>query len=361
VELIFDKEDMRMKYKVVPDTPDEATALASGEFYLPLVDLMMPLLQTRSLMAGVRLGLFEALCSRARTATEVARELALDAEGVEFMFRVLVCAGYLIRTGTQYALTELARKSMLRDGPLSLSGFAEFNYLSWEWIGQLEEVVRTGRGLHVHGTMQEESAWETYQRAMLEGARFEAPLVAPLVPVKEGAVRLLDIGGSHGLNGAMICRRHPGLRSEVLDLPQAIEHDRKLAREAGIDDIVTHRAGDALTEELGADYDVIFLGSIAHHFSPEQNLALLRRAKDALTPHGTIAIWEVEQPGPEAEADIVGDAFALYFRLTSTSRVYTAEEYAGWLTAAGSTEVQVVHSPMCPGMVLIVGRSAKAC
>jgi len=32
VELIYGKEDMVMKYKVVPDTPDEATALASGEF-----------------------------------------------------------------------------------------------------------------------------------------------------------------------------------------------------------------------------------------------------------------------------------------------------------------------------------------
>jgi len=347
-----------MKYKAVPDTQGEARALASTEFYLPIVDLMMPLLQTRSLMAGVRLGLFEALHGGAGTSSEVARELSLDAESVELVFRVLVCAGYLVRTGSQYALTELG-KHMLRDGPLSLTGFAEFNYLSWEWIGKLEELVRTGRGLHVHRSMQEVLAWESYQRAMLESARFEGPLLAPLVPVKAGALRLLDIGGSHGLTGAIICRLHPGLRSEVLDLPQAIEHDKKLAREAGIDDIVTHRAGDALTDEIGSDYDVIFLGNIVHHFAPEQNLALLRRAKDALTPGGTIAIWEGEQPGPEAEADIVGDAFALYFRLTSTSRLYTAEEYAGWLSATGYEDVQVSRSPMCPGGVLIAGRSAK--
>lgn len=348
-----------MKYKAVPDTQSEATALASGEFVLPVVDLMMPLLQTRSLMAGVRLGLFEALHDGARSATEVARELSLDAEGVELVFRVLVCAGYLIRTGNQYALTDLARNHMLRKGPLPLTGFAEFNYLSWEWIGKLEEVVRSGRGLHVHSSMQEKSAWESYQRAMSESARFEAPLVAPSVPVKEGAVRLLDIGGSHGLFGAMICRLHPGLRSEVLDLPQAIEHGMKLAREAGIDDIVTHRAGDALTDELGTDYDVIFLANIVHHFEPQQNLALLRRAKDALTPSGTVAIWEGEQPAREAEPDIFGDAFALYFRITSTSRVYTAEEYVRWLSATGYEDVQVSRLPMSPGAVLITGRSAK--
>jgi hypothetical protein len=83
-----------MKYKAVPDNQGEATALASREFALPVVDLMMSLLQTRSLMAGVRLGLFEALHGRAGMATDVARELSLDAEGVELVFRVLVCAGY---------------------------------------------------------------------------------------------------------------------------------------------------------------------------------------------------------------------------------------------------------------------------
>jgi hypothetical protein len=87
---------------------------------------------------------------------------------------------------------------MLRNGPLSLSGFAEFKLLIMGVIGKLEEVVRTGRGLHVHRSMQEESAWQIYQRAMLEGARFEASLVAPLVPVKAGAAKLLDIGGRMG-------------------------------------------------------------------------------------------------------------------------------------------------------------------
>src|SRR5262249_37191090 len=49
--------------------------------------------------------------------------------------------------------------------------------------------------------------------------------------------------------------------------PQAVEHGRKLAREAGIDDVVTHRAGNALVDSLGRDYDVILLANVAHHFS----------------------------------------------------------------------------------------------
>ena len=152
---------------------------------------------------------------------------------------------------------------------------------------------------------------------------------------------------------------HPGLRSEVLDLPQAVEHGRKLAREAGIDDVVTHRAGNALVDSLGCDYDVILLANVAHHFSPDQNLDLARRAKAALTTGGTFAIWETEQPGQDAEADIVGDAFALFFRVMSTSRTYQVEEYVGWFEAAGYVDTRALRPPMGPGMVLVTGRKPE--
>jgi hypothetical protein len=348
-----------MRYRAAADNPAEEAALASGEFFLPAVDLMMPLVQARSMMAGVRLGLFEALGQQDRTAAEVAAERSLDAACVELVLRVLVCAGYVRRDGRRYGLTPLGRETMLRNGPRSMCGLAEFNYIQWDMISRLEEVVRLGRGLDFHTTSPGDDSWASYQRAMLEFARFEGPLAAPLVPVRPGARKLLDIGGSHGLIGAMICRRYPGLRSEVLDLPQAVEHGRKLAREAGIDDVVTHRAGNALQDDLGRDYDVILLANVAHHFSPDQNLALARRAKSSLTSGGTFAIWETEQPGQDAESDIVGDAFALFFRVMSTSRAYEVEEYVGWLEAAGYVDNQALRPPMGPGMVLVAGRKQE--
>ena len=67
------------------------------------------------------------------------------------------------------------------------------------------------------------------------------------------------------------------MRSEVLDLPQAVEHARKLASAEGLDDVVTYRAGDALVDNLGTDYDVVFLGNILHHFTPQQIGELLAR------------------------------------------------------------------------------------
>ena len=54
-------------------------------------------------------------------------------------------------------------------------------------------------------------------------------MLARHVPVRKGATRLLDLAGSHGLMGATLCRKHPPMRSTVIDLPAAIEHARRLA------------------------------------------------------------------------------------------------------------------------------------
>jgi SAM-dependent methyltransferase len=317
----------------------------------------MPMLQTRSIMAAVRLGLFEALRQGPRTPADVAAAVGLDAQGVDMVMRVLVSAGYVSSDGSRYELTPLARSSLLRGAPQPFVGLAEFTYLQWDMVAQLEQILRTGKGVDFHTTVSDSGAWAAYQRAMLEFAGFEAPLMAPLVAVRKGARRLLDVGGSHGMMGAEICRVHPGLTSEVLDLPRAVEHARELAREAKIDRLVTHRAGNALTDDLGSGYDVVLFASVLHHFTAQQNEDLIRRARAALVPGGTIAIWEAEQPPAGDPADLFIDGFTLLFRIMSASRCWAEDEYTGWLDVAGCADIQVQRP--APGYILVSGRAGE--
>jgi hypothetical protein len=191
----------------------------------------------------------------------------------------------------------------------------------------------------------------------LRSPRQLAPLVARIVPVKPGAEKLLDIAGSHGLFGALICREHPPMRSVVLDLPEAVVQARRLAHEEGLDDVVTHQAGDALVDDLGDRQDVVFLGNILHHFSPDQIEGLLGRIRSALSPGGTVAIWELRRPEPSDAPDIMGDGFALFFRVTSSARCYATGEYLDWLKAAGLEAVQSHALPVSPFQLLATGRA----
>jgi hypothetical protein len=345
-----------MRYGSIPENPFEERLLSAPQAPRALFDTFLPLLQARAIMAGLRLGVFEALRENAQSCEELARSLALDAEALELVLRMLTGAGYLVRDGERYALSEVARQTLLGDAGARVTAWVGLHEYAWDWLRGTNDIIRRGQGVDLHAQFEDAAAWLTYESAMLEMARQLGPLVAPLVPVKPGARRLLDIAGAHGLFGALICREHPPMRSLVLDLPEAVEPCRRLAHQEGIDDVVTHRGGDALTDDLGDDHDVVFLGNILHLFKPAQIEPLLGRVKSALSPAGTIAIWDMRRPERDDPPDIVGDAYSLFFRVTSAARCYTTSEYLDWLEAAGFSEVQIQPLPAARFQLLATGR-----
>jgi O-methyltransferase domain len=344
-----------MRYGAIPSNLLERMALWSGKVPVPLIDVLFGPLKARAIMAGVSLGIFQAIGDGEHAAADLARTLQLDTDALELLLRTLVVCDYIVQRGDRFALSSMARQTMVEGGSMELVGYLRFNYTQWEFIGQLETLVRTGRGLDFHDTMTAADKWRDYQLGMLELARIDAPSVAARVPVRKGATSLLDLAGSHGWFGAAICRKHPPLRSTVIDLPQAVAQARPLAAAAGIADVVTHREGDLLTSDLGHDHDVVLLANVLHHFSAAQIVPILVRARDAMRPDATIAIWEAEAPQKGSRAS-QGDALALYFRLTSTAGAYHADDYSGWLREAGFGAAKVARPALSPGNVLVTGR-----
>jgi 2-polyprenyl-3-methyl-5-hydroxy-6-metoxy-1,4-benzoquinol methylase len=346
-----------MQYGAIPTSMAERIALVAGLVPIPMLDTLFGMLKARCIMAGVRLGIFEALAQESRSTASMAAALRLDESCLDLLLRTLAYCGYLTVDGERFALSPLGRKTMVSGAPRELTGFVQWNYTQWEFAGHLEALVRTGKGLEFHETLSDPESWGHYQKAMLETARFDAPMLARHVPVRDGATRLLDVGGSHGLMGATLCRKHPPLRSTVLDLPAAIEHARALAHREGIADIVEHRAGDLMRDDFGEGWDVVLLSNILHHFQPAQIVAILTRARRAMAPDATIAIWELERPkrtAPPSE----GDGVALFFRLTSTAGAYSGKEFETWLSQAGFERVKTVRPRLSPGNVLVHARTS---
>jgi hypothetical protein len=349
-----------MRYGAIADDAIEEQMFVSPQAPMAMFDTFIPLVQARALIAGVQHGVFEGLRAGPRTAAELADTLCVDSDTLQLVLRVLTASNYLVHSGgARFELGDLARSTLLDDSADRLTAWVAAIDMWWADFAKMGDVLRTGHGVDLHGTMRAPADWGTYQAAMLENARRMAPLVAAMVPVKTGAQRLLDIAGSHGLYGALIARAHPPMRSQVLDLPQAVEQAQKLGSAEGLDDVVTYRAGDALVDDLGADNDVVFLGNILHHLSPQQIGELLARVRKTMSPAGTVAIWDLCQPDvDDAHPDLIGDAFALFFRLTSTARCYTVGEFTSWLTSAGFTDVQVQPLPVGRSLTLVTGRAA---
>ena len=348
-----------MKFGVQPTTLLERIGLATGKVPVPMIDVLIGPLKARAVMAAVSLGVFEAMADGEHRPADLAARLGLEASALELLLRALVVFDYLVqRGGGRFALSAMAKRTMLRGSPQALTSYITFNEVQWRFLAQLESLLRTGDGIDFHETMADAGEWQSYQQAMLEVARFDAPILAARVPVPPGATSLLDLGGSHGLMGAAICRRHPPLRSTVLDLPQAVTFARTLAQAEGLSDVVTHVEGDLLTSDLGHDHDVVLLSQVLHHFTPAAAASILARGHAALRPGGTIAIWEFEAPRLDSRAS-AGDLPALYFRLTSSAGAFNGSDAAAWLQRAGFHSIRIARPALAPGAVLVTGRTAE--
>ena len=205
------------------------TNLAPG----PLMETQIAFSMARSIMAGVRLGIYDAIGTGTMTAAEVAATCKTDQEATTKLMNTLVGCRYLRHRTGRYELTPKARKWLLQSSPNSIADKLLFQYDEWDVVAKYEDYVTTGKPLDMHGSLTDASAWNRYQRGMRAVASISAGEVAKRLPVPAGSTSMLDIGGSHGYYSVCACRRYDGLRATILDLPQAIEHAAPiLAREA---------------------------------------------------------------------------------------------------------------------------------
>jgi SAM-dependent methyltransferase len=293
---------------------------------------------------------FDALREPPLTVSEVAERCGTDADATGKLLFALAASGYARASdGDRYELTPLARRWLTSDAERSLTDKLLFQYDEWDFLGGSEEYVRSGESLEVH-SVQEPELWGRYQRGMRSLARAFAEEGVRRTPVPKGAERMLDIGGSHGYYSVALCRRHDRLRSEILDLPAAVEHAAPLLAEEGMGDRVVHRPGNALIDDLGEDaYDLVVIVQLVHHFRAEENRELARRVAHALRPGGVYAIFDAFRTDSPKRAGQIPALLEFYFALTSRSGTWSREEMAGWQRDAGLKPKRAIRLRTGPG------------
>ncbi len=349
-----------MRPAIRPSSPLEAIGLALGRVPTPVAEAMFGMILARSVMAGVRLGIFRRLSEAgAASAGQLAAALELDQDGTRHLLDALVATGYLklTRDHDAYRLTRRARRWLDPRSDRAVNAFVESNYDQWEWWSRLEDVVRSGEPLEMHERPADDPYWERYIRGQYEIARLSAPEVVRGLRLPGSARSLLDLAGGHGWFAAALCARHDGLTATVIDLPASAAVGREIIRETGMADRVRHVDGDLRDADLGGPHDAVLLFNIVHHLSPEQNIALLRRLRAVLRRDGGIvAVFDLFRPAYERSAD-ASAYLGLHFWLMSGASTYSPEDLAGWLGEAGFSEPRRVPLRANPAQTLYEARA----
>jgi SAM-dependent methyltransferase len=111
-------------------------------------------------------------------------------------------------------------------------------------------------------------------------------------------------------------------------------------------DRVVHRAGNALTEDLGVEqWDVVLMANLIQNFDENRNRDLFRRVARSLRPGGVMVIQESFRPStPEyaGQADVLLD---FVFAMTSAAKTWSEAEIAGWQKEAGLEPREPIYFP----------------
>jgi ubiquinone/menaquinone biosynthesis C-methylase UbiE len=345
-----------MRLYMKPSNPTEFAALRLNLAPVPVGEVMFSLPMARTVMAGVRLGVFRRLAQADASTEELARDLDLTGEGARLLLAALASIDHVEESGGRWSLTRRSRRWLDPASDTYVGTFIEHSYDYWQWWERFEDLLRTGRSVEIHGDDPGDPHWRRYIVGQFELARLSAPEVAKAIDLPGEPSSLLDVAGGHGWFSAQLCRRYPTLSATVVDLPGSAAIGRQIIAEQGMSERVRHQEGDMFESDLGGPHDGALAFNIIHHFDPETCVRLLRRIRESLEPGGTLAVLDLFLPkggkAPDAAAFL-----GLFFHLTSGAATYSPDDLAAWLAEAGFGKPKGVRIRRIPGQTLYLAKA----
>jgi len=346
-----------LRLGIVPGGLLERVAHATGLLPEPIMLTMWGMGYSRCAIAAARLGVFAALDGVPRTAEEVAGAISGDVRATEALLIALDGYGILRRRGGRYRLSRSAARWFRPGSPTSFSDGLLFAGELWDAFAATEAAVRSGQGGNFHAPDRPPEFWRNYMRGLATMSRLVGGEFARLVPVDRPPARLLDVAGGHGLLSAAMCRRHSGLRAEVLDLPAAAAEGRQIVAGAAGGDRVRFREGDLREVAWGEGYDVVMLCNILHNLSAGDCRTALAKARAALRPGGTLVVLEGEHAGGEGDVSLAAGFNELLFFIVSGTGLWPEPTLREWIGAAGFEGVRRKRLLMMPVALLLVAKA----
>jgi hypothetical protein len=262
------------------------------------------------LFAAAKLGVPDALGSRALAPDAVAAQVGANAANLRRLLRALASVGVTREDARgRFRLTELGKT--LRSGKGSLRDFAlmivaPYNFRSWE---RLTDAVVQGKtafdlafGEPIFEYLRKHPDDDRQFSASMASSATENEAVAKAYPFRRHA-KLVDVGGAHGHLLATILRRYKKLRGVLYDQPQVVAG----AEASGF---VSAPGVRARCEVLGGSFfdavpdgaDAYLMKYILHDWDDAKCARILSLCRDAMAPGGRVlAVDRVIAPGNGAD------------------------------------------------------------
>lgn len=265
----------------------------------PLAASLEGLARVPLLVAGLRLGLFEALRAPA-TPGELAERLGLAPDLIAAWARALHAQGWLRRREGRYAISSTV--AWLLDAREAPALHALLEYAVESVAPRLAHLPAYMKGTERPPGITPGDAHRIAVISRLVERRALRALRA--VPGARRAKQVLDVGCGQGRYLTAFLTRYRDAQGVGVEVdPGVAEEARQALREAQVDRRAEVYVGDFRTLELPMRrFDLILLNHNLYYFPPVEHRALFARVRDHLAQDGVVAIQTpVLTEGPLAD------------------------------------------------------------
>jgi SAM-dependent methyltransferase len=344
---------------LLPEDGEEARVVkAAHKWYEHLISLWAPGI----IEAAHDLGVFEALARKPLSSAQVTEALGLDLQATRVLLEALYAYDLIERTCDEegvalYALSDEATQCLLGDGLYSLSGKIEYDRrLAWNAWRNFADAVRTG--CHdASGAGRVNQIRESQYGALVRGINFWAPPITAVLAAElerrgwsaNTPARILDVGCGTGLYSQLLLRRFPSWSAIGIDVASIVPVALAQGERVGVRGRFHAVVLDFQNDSWGENFDLVFFANIFHLQTPASARVLLRKAREALAPHGLIAIADHIIDDDQNGHSIQNRFFRLFaasMLATGGGDAYTRRDYEKWLPEAGLRSLALLDAPM---------------
>lgn len=304
------------------------------------------------LLAGARLGLYEALLAAPATTGTLAARLAVPEGRLRVLLRANVSLGLLIEAAPDLWVLDDMGAVLASDR--GLGAMVLHHAMLYRDLTEPDRLLREG------GTDTELRHYWAYVRDMgdtgpkaaeVDGysllMRESQAMMADCIldSVDFGGTRvLLDVGGGDGAFLAAAADRHAGLGLRLFDLPAVAERAARHLESLGLSARSRVHCGDFTRDLLPDDADCVTLIRVLCDHDDARVAAILANLYRSLKP-GTILVVAEAMDGPAEGARLSAAYFGIYFLAMGSGRCRSAQEISDFLSAAGFHNVRTAATP----------------
>lgn len=303
-------------------------------------ELMRGSIASAALGTALELGLFWQLDAEPATAESVSDSLGIPVHRCRAWLDLLASYDLLEREGGTYELAPAGRTAITEAlSPESWALLAQEARFAYPAGDDLVRTITTpgsvwdilGRERHdPYAHMSEDADYaRRFTRMLYE---YHQPLAAEIAEAVDfdGVHQLMDLGGGSGVVSMAILRRHPGIRSVIVDVATVCEAGRAIASATAVADRLTYHPANFLEESLPGGFDVVMECDVGVHSE-----ALFRTLRASLNEGGRLVVVDdLVQRGRPAPLGWLRAAFLRSLE-DPEARIRSADQVKGLLSEAG--------------------------